>query len=403
MEQETKTRETLVDRRPGGRLCRVLLLETAGQAQPQRTRQWVEQGLWLAHGLTAQPGNFQPGDSRPGKAQPAGKSPSGGFRLWRANWDAQDQTLVFSSPTSTGDFTSGDSREPPVEPTSLKADHAEPRDLDLIVFVQRQPTEWTETAYRSIHQKYPLARLITVWGPWCMGGHRSGHPWPGSIYVSWSAWTWQAICFFRQWQNGDPTLWDPPVTRSTVDRLSQASRPATSAPREQEREHALPAQAIQVGLVTAIEGLEQSLRLACNSMGWQVVADLRQADLNSGRLDQRCQAWIWELALPHVSAAEFWHLRRQLPGPCLVLIGFYEVQSAWMEELQKEPPEVADRDREPNAHPAIAPQEPLHLAATLFLHKPFLLSELQAAVGYLCLQDRSGPDRFQAFHHVDYQ
>jgi hypothetical protein len=57
-----------------------------------------------------------------------------------------------------------------------------------ILFLQPRPGQIAAEAVEALHQRFPLARLAALVGPWCEGELRSGPAWPGVTRVPWRNW-----------------------------------------------------------------------------------------------------------------------------------------------------------------------------------------------------------------------
>lgn len=237
-------------------------------------------------------------------------------------------------------------------------------DLDLLVFGQLTPAAISPATLAGWHDRFPLARRVTVWGPWCIGGHRSGYAVPGSIEVSWLSWRWQIQNFLRQFFSNQETPWDLPATRSPADRLARLASPIVR-PRVSV---ATPVPDGSAGkwldLVPSAMGLGLALEQACRALGhpsrvWQNISELMGRPAH-----ERAPIWVWEPDVGRTSFAQIVQMRQQLTGPGILLLGYAEILAAtdsldWAAELT------------PSAFAG---------AATALLPKPFSLSELQSAI-----------------------
>lgn len=226
--------------------------------------------------------------------------------------------------------------------------------IDLIVFEQRTPAELSSDVYERWRHRFPLARVVTVWGPWCLGGGRNGFPVSGESYVNLVVWPWQVQCFLRQWFSDQATLWDVPRTSSPTERLARGTNAVESKP-------AWGPEAID--LICSDPAMEEALSMACETLGWSVErfpavaareSDTRkrgQPEKGAGRL------WIWEPAPNPTDTSPDQLLAASPSGSGIMLLGFAELTGRWANDST---------------------------ARRLFLPKPFLLAELQAAVRDLC-------------------
>ncbi len=253
----------------------------------------------------------------------------------------------------------------------ISPDTSESFNLDLMVLSQQTPAEFTPDIYRSWRCRFPLARLVTVWGPWCIGGHRQGFPHSETIYVSWLSWPWQVQCFLRQLYRAEPTLWDLPSTRSTTDRLAKAvdafdssGGPGVASAIERRTLGTLEVVASAAGLGSA---LPQALgTLGLKARVWHDVGELARLPIT-----ERGSIWIWEPDVPRLSTSEIVRMREQLPGAGIILLGFAE---------------ILGRTRQNDGCHDLS-HRLSQAGPTILLPKPFLVSELQAAVSDLSFQD----------------
>jgi len=266
-------------------------------------------------------------------------------------------------------------------------DLAETSDLDLLVFSQRTPAEWSPATTARWRRRFPLARQVVVWGPWCVGGHRHGFPDPGIIYVSWLSWPWQIQCFLRQYFGNERTLWDLPATRSAADRLARASLAMESDLSKQATLAAGATSRNQMDLVPSASGVGTALVEACAIMGWNPRVWTDVLDLVRASDTQRAPVWIWEPEVPRDRLDAILQVRQQLRGPGIVLLGYAEILAA-----------VGDDGLNRDFNQALSAME-----ATVLLPKPFLFAELQAAVGDLRFQNGARSEGLQSLHDIDHQ
>jgi hypothetical protein len=57
-----------------------------------------------------------------------------------------------------------------------------------IVVFQSRPGMLTQNDIEALHRRAPLARLVSIVGPWCDGELRSGRPWQGVTRIHWHEW-----------------------------------------------------------------------------------------------------------------------------------------------------------------------------------------------------------------------
>jgi hypothetical protein len=57
-----------------------------------------------------------------------------------------------------------------------------------IVVFQSRPGTLTQNDIEALHRRAPLARLVSIVGPWCDGELRSGRPWHGVTRIHWHEW-----------------------------------------------------------------------------------------------------------------------------------------------------------------------------------------------------------------------
>lgn len=263
--------------------------------------------------------------------------------------------------------------------------------IDLMVWEQVTPAENSLETYEHWHRRFPLARSITVWGPWCIGGFRNGFPVSGENYVAWLVWPWQVQCFLRQWFSDQGTLWDLPRTASLAERLGRAAV-------AYERDPAWGP--VSIDLIGSESGLAEAVAAACETLGWSVTrfdgVPQRQAALLQRGPDAVAahRFWIWArpAALGDDNPVE--RLGAGPSGSGLELQGFSELTYAAANDsgtLGMEPPcgsagprpaAVSTQAISYGAEPRV--KQTTGVARRVILPQPFLLAELQAAVRDLC-------------------
>lgn len=259
----------------------------------------------------------------------------------------------------------------------LNADDApDVQDLDLIVRAQQTPAQLSPASLAQWRRRFPLARQVIVWGPWCEGGLRNGYFEPGSICVSQLVWPWRFQCFLRQFFSDRPTLWDLPATRTAADRLGTSAIVADDLfcfePTLEE------ASQRRLDIVSSSSGVGSALPELCESLGWTIRPWSSVAALLHLPAEERGPIWIWEPEAPSGLFSEIVNTRQQLAGRGIILLGFAEILS----HVQCGPSSL-------ELQPALCEH-----GRTVLLPKPFLVAELQAAVCDLSFQDRRGANRF---------
>jgi hypothetical protein len=135
------------------------------------------------------------------------------------------------------------------------------RDIDLIIFPQGTPAEGRADDYLECMRRFPLARLVTVTGQWCLGAQRTGFPNAGTHYVSWNEWPWLLESFLRDASASWPTIWDGPWTLGGSHRVTNSCLPRHSTP---------PPRPMPVAVFPHRAGIGRALVDACNTLGWSV-------------------------------------------------------------------------------------------------------------------------------------
>lgn len=135
------------------------------------------------------------------------------------------------------------------------------RDIDLIIFPQGTPAEGRSDDYLECMRRFPLARLVTVTGQWCLGAQRTGFPNPGTHYVSWNEWPWLLESFLRDASASSPTIWDGPWTLGGSQRVTNSCLPRHPTP---------PPRPVPVAVFPHRAGIGWALVDACNTLGWSV-------------------------------------------------------------------------------------------------------------------------------------
>lgn len=272
----------------------------------------------------------------------------------------------------------------------MNPDRSATRDLDLMVVSQLTPAEISAAMRTDWRRQFPLARQVTVWGPWCMGGLRNGYPDPGTTYVSWLSWPWQIQIFLRQLSEKQPTLWDLPATRSSTERLALAASSGVATKPVGSIRKDGSTSAIPLDLIPSGTGTGLALHEACTYSDWRPRVWPSVSDLVRAPKSERASLWIWEPDVPQVSLPEIVRQRRQLSGSGIILLGFAEILGA--NDAQTDTQTIQGLNQ------ALSAEE-----KTVLLPKPFLVSELQAAICDLSFQNGGCSDGFQSFHDIDHQ
>ncbi|QGJ68347.1 Hypothetical protein PBC10988_0050 [Planctomycetales bacterium 10988] len=89
---------------------------------------------------------------------------------------------------------------------------------DFILLCQEHPNEFSKNEIESWRQELPLARWAILYGSWCEGELRTGHP-PEGI----SRWPWyegkpRLEMIFQGWQRNQITELDRPVTETPLEK-----------------------------------------------------------------------------------------------------------------------------------------------------------------------------------------
>lgn len=264
-----------------------------------------------------------------------------------ADTNLEHQTIAVAGLLSLGE----------VSPRTVEAT-MEP---DLIVFLDPGYGTWRHRDYQDVQQQYPLATLVTVTGPWAAGGWRSADQWEGSFHVSHLAWPQQLTTFVQQRAAGKPTIWDGPSTITRARRLSQGNQ------QESASSHRL-------GLIGADPEMLEALEASCRLLGHSVERrhltarhefNLRHlGDSSPPTASTDVQVWVWDWAAVPQVAEDFSRAMPSWPRPCVILTGYAEV----------------------NVDGLLQPL--LQAPGIVVLGKPFLLDELEAAIGNLGFQNR---------------
>ena len=108
-------------------------------------------------------------------------------------------------------------------PQAIARCAAEERWPEVIVLAQDRPGQFSPQAVASLRERWPLARLQALLGPWCEGETRTGRPWPAATRGYWHAWlaAWQRESQRRR--TGKLASWALPVTATEDERLLLAA------------------------------------------------------------------------------------------------------------------------------------------------------------------------------------
>jgi len=91
-----------------------------------------------------------------------------------------------------------------------------------ILLVQSRPGQISERDVQRLHAAAPLARLVSLVGPWCEGEMRSGHPLPGIVRVPWRAWQTQLMQELGLSGQNETSAATMPRTATAADRIETA-------------------------------------------------------------------------------------------------------------------------------------------------------------------------------------
>ncbi|PQO33249.1 hypothetical protein C5Y96_10370 [Blastopirellula marina] len=121
--------------------------------------------------------------------------------------------------------------------------------FDLILLCAARPGRFSAAEVEALRQRNPLAQLIQIFGPWCIGEARTGPVPDGLQRMGWFEWSYR--------------LPDVIEGRSIV--------PATSAPQEQAlaslAELSVDGPSAEVGILATTAADFDYLRLACRALG----------------------------------------------------------------------------------------------------------------------------------------
>lgn len=235
--------------------------------------------------------------------------------------------------------------------------------VELLVLLDRGFGTWGWSDYQSLQAAFPLARLVTITGPWAAGGQRSSQQTEASFYLPYSSWEPQWSLFLQQRSANRPTIWDGPVVQSRTAQLAKGNQETAIIPR-------------QLGLLASETSMSEALKESLQRIGhtvqswkmdWPRTPECNWAPLLekwSTQAARPIDLWLCDLNSPVPDPGQVLKMREALPGPCVILLGNAEILAAgsWQEIVQ-------------------TPQ-------TILLRRPFLMDELQSAIGNLSFQDR---------------
>ena len=179
---------------------------------------------------------------------------------------------------------------------SPQAEHADPP--SAIIVLQSRPKAAIARDVEVLHRQTPLARLLTLTGPWCDGELRAGQQAHGVVRIRWHQWRQQ-------------------LPAELSSRASRLPRTATGAERLDHQIGALATSGREGGLVaicTSSRNGYLALAGACQSLGWR--ADWASTDPALSRVCdlQLIDGWA---ELPELGAS----VHSPVP-PCILLIDF---------------------------------------------------------------------------------
>jgi CheY-like chemotaxis protein len=134
----------------------------------------------------------------------------------------------------------------------------------VIVVAQRWPSEIAASDVDSLRRVAPLARFVSLLGPWLEGESRTGRPLAASLRVYWHRWNEFSPALDALSPNS-PFAWSLPSTSNDDERLLSTHdiEPAVSS--------VSTGPSLLIAIVASDRSLFQSLADACARRGWQTV------------------------------------------------------------------------------------------------------------------------------------
>jgi len=134
----------------------------------------------------------------------------------------------------------------------------------IIVVAQLWPGEFTASDVDSLRRAAPLARFVSLLGPWLEGEGRTGQPLAGSLRVYWHRWD-EFSAFLDARSPNSQFAWSLPSTSSDDERLLSANdiEPAVFS--------ACAVPSLLIAIVARDRDTFQSLSDTCARRGWQTV------------------------------------------------------------------------------------------------------------------------------------
>jgi hypothetical protein len=176
-------------------------------------------------------------------------------------------------------------------------------DIGLLLVLQSWPEEYTQTEVLDLLDRYPLARLLVCYGPWCDSDGRTRQRWPRAIRVPLAQAESRVREELQDLRARAPSI---PLTASRDESFARVYSPLTAASSRQ----------LRVAVKTPDPAVRDWLNAWIRTLDWSVHSKLQT---NPGP-----DVLIWDVdPWSADTAAEMGRFRRQCPQlPIVGLIGF---------------------------------------------------------------------------------
>jgi hypothetical protein len=190
--------------------------------------------------------------------------------------------------------------------SAISTDHS-PAAFDFVVLCQARPDQITAQELESLYQVWPLATFINLFGSWCEGETRTGHPLSGVWRISTTSFTSRMGDVLERWPTSS-SIWHLPRLSTEAERLLCLSRQSSFQ---------------GMGIVAIVASTQEAYESIADAIGYAGFTPVWQRPW-SHFSSQGIIATIWDLPRADEqdwqAVEEFW--KANGPVPVVLLIGF---------------------------------------------------------------------------------
>ncbi len=137
--------------------------------------------------------------------------------------------------------------------------------VDLIVMVQIRRGEYSQAELENASIALPLTAMVVVFGPWCEGETRSGHPLSNVPRISISNWSMAFERFKTEFRLHGTSQWHQPPVVSELQQMLDPPWPEMNALSDSK------ARKLNVAISGSDRVSSESLTNLVESCGWQAI------------------------------------------------------------------------------------------------------------------------------------